>query len=54
LRCLRNRLTGNLLVGDMSTLDSKIGKSFAFTFTVNDKNGGVGVLSFTLTINVTA
>jgi hypothetical protein len=49
-------LTGNLLVGDLSTLSSKIGKSFTFTFTVKDKNGGVGALSYmlTLTINVLA
>ena len=49
-------LTGNLVVADMTTMNSKIGKSFTYLFTVKDKNGGVGALLFTLTltINVTA
>ena len=48
--------TGNLVVNNMTTLNSKIGKPFTFTVTVKDKNGGAGALSFvlTLTVSVTA
>jgi hypothetical protein len=48
--------SGNLVVNNTTTLNSRIGKPFTFTVTVKDKNGGTGALSFvlTLTINVTA
>ncbi|MBS0266358.1 MAG: cadherin domain-containing protein, partial [Planctomycetes bacterium] len=48
--------SGALKINDMSTLMAKIGKPFTFVFTVKDKNGLAGALTFTLTltINVTA
>ena len=47
---------GNLSVNNMTTLRSEIGKSFTFTYTVKDSNGGTGSMSFvlTLTVSVTA
>lgn len=43
---------GSLQVNNLTTLQSKIGKPFSVRFTIKDKNGLAGALSFTLTLTI--
>lgn len=43
---------GELKVDNMATLQSKVGKPFTVKFTVKDKSGLAGALSFTLTLTI--
>ena len=42
----------SLKVSNLSTLQTKIGKPFTVRFTIKDKNGAIGALSYTLTLTV--
>jgi len=43
---------GSLKVNNLTTLQSKVGSPFTVRFTIKDKNGLAGALSFTLTLTI--